>query len=363
MKEPDCVCNLEFGFRLHLTGVLVLEGFTEDLSQACCGCGRVCTHDEIWLFSQEVTEVLVLGDCLLHVVGDGQQAQPVGDKASVSCVALNKSGLELDDLTNGSDSVITGVVVHLEFLFLVLDLRGDSEFYSALKGRQAELSARCEGSTSVLGNDSNTVGRGLSKSGTSVAREATDSSDDALEVLRGEVSGSQVLNHVIEDEESELEALLLTAAEAAGNDLVTKACNKSCDVISVSLEKAAHKLSSRNLQIKLVGVLFLDQSHIISIQSIVLVLDLLLRECQVLGNSFERLGDNINGFISKVSDLFGSHKTGTGDINHILEGLNLDDQSVSVEFSLHGLVNVCVENFGHSVKLLNRDVTCLACLH
>jgi len=73
-----------------------------------------------------------LGDCLLHVVGDGQQAQPVGDKASVSCVALNKSGLELDDLTNGSDSVITGVVVHLEFLFLVLDLRGDSEFYSAL---------------------------------------------------------------------------------------------------------------------------------------------------------------------------------------------------------------------------------------
>ena len=203
----------------------------------------------------------------------------------------------------------------------------------------------------------------MSKSGTSVAREATDSSDDALEVLRGEVSGSQVLNHVIEDEKSELEALLLTAAEAAGNDLVTKACNKSCDVISVSLEKAAHKLSSRDLQIKLVGVLFLDQSHIISIQSIVLVLDLLLRECQVLGNSFERLGDNINGFISKVSDLFGSHKTGTGDINHILEGLNLDDQSVSVEFSLHGLVNVCVENFGHSVKLLNRDVTCLACLH
>ena len=203
----------------------------------------------------------------------------------------------------------------------------------------------------------------MSECGTIVARETTDCLDNALEVFRGEVRGSQVLNHVIEDEESELEALLLTAAEAARDDLVAKALNKTGDRLSMSLHKSAHKLSSRDLQIKLVRILLLNQSHIISIQSIILVLDLLLGERQVLGDSLERLGDNINGLLAKVGDLVGSHEAGTSHINHVLEGLNLDYQGVSVEFSLHGLVNVCVKSLGHSVKLLSGDVAGFGCLH
>ena len=120
LEEPDCVRNLELAFWFHFARVLLLEGLAEDLGQLGGSCGGVCTHDEVRLFSQEVAKVLVLGDCLLHVMCDGQQAQPVGDKVSgVSRVALYKSGLVLDDLTDRSDGVVTGVVVHLELILLV----------------------------------------------------------------------------------------------------------------------------------------------------------------------------------------------------------------------------------------------------
>lgn len=63
----------------------------------------------------------------------------------------------------------------------------------------------------MLGDTSNTVGGCLSKSGTSVTGKATDRLNDSLEVFRGEISWSQVLDHVIKDEEGELVALLLVA--------------------------------------------------------------------------------------------------------------------------------------------------------
>ena len=103
-----------------------------------------------------------------------------------------------------------------------------------------------------------------------------------------------MLNHVIKNEEGELEALLLTTAEASWDDLVAETRNKTCNRLSVSLEEGTHELSSCDLQIKFVGVLLLEQSHIISIESVILIFDLLIRKRQVLSNSFEGLVDNVN---------------------------------------------------------------------
>ena len=47
-----------------------------------------------------------------------------------------------------------------------------------------------------------------------------DCTNDVLEISLVEIGWSQVLNHVVEDEESELLALLLRASEAVWNNLI-----------------------------------------------------------------------------------------------------------------------------------------------
>ena len=55
--------------------------------------------------------------------------------------------------------------------------------------------------------------------------EATDSLNHLLEVFRREVRRSEVLNHIIDDEEGELQALLLIALEALRDDLGAELSN------------------------------------------------------------------------------------------------------------------------------------------
>ena len=72
-------------------------------------------------------------------------------------VVLNNSVLELDDLANGCDCVVTGVVVHGHFLLLSLDLGGDSEVDTSLERCQAQIRAGLESIASVLSNDTDSV--------------------------------------------------------------------------------------------------------------------------------------------------------------------------------------------------------------
>ena len=85
-----------------------------------------------------------------------------------------------------------------------------------------------------------------------------------------------MLNHIIKDEESKLEALLLGASEASRDDLVAEALDEGTNEVLVSLEQGAHKLSGSDLQVELVGVLLLDKSQIVSVKHIILILNLLL---------------------------------------------------------------------------------------
>ena len=80
-----------------------------------------------------------------------------------------------------------------------------------------------------------------------MAGESTDSLHDALEVLRRKVCRSQVLNHVVEDEECELEALLLVAAEAVRDDLVAQTLHETLNRLLVRLEEGTHELSCGDL--------------------------------------------------------------------------------------------------------------------
>ena len=161
-------------------------------------------------------------------------------------------------------------------------------------------------------------------------REATDGTNDALELFRREIGWSEVLNHVIKDKESEFEALLFIASEALWNDFIADFLNKAMNVLSVGLEKGTHELSSGNLQVELVGILLLNHGHVIRIKNIVLILSLIVVELVILHDSFKRLGHDIDGFLAYVLDFFSRHQTYTSLVNNILESLNLYNQSVCI---------------------------------
>ena len=110
---------------------------------------------------------------------------------------MNDGGLVFDHFTDARDRVVSRMVVHRQLVLLVLDLGRDGKVDSILQRGQAEIGARSEGLTRVLGDAANTVCGGLSEGGARVAGKSADRLHDALEVLWRKVGGSQVLNHVI----------------------------------------------------------------------------------------------------------------------------------------------------------------------
>ena len=112
------------------------------------------------------------------------------------------------------------MLVHAQFVFAALDLRCHTKLDALLQGCQAEIRASLEGVARVLSNDSDSIRCSLSQRGAIVIGIPTDCTDDVLEIRLVKIGWSQVLNHVVKDEESELLALLLRACEAVWNNLV-----------------------------------------------------------------------------------------------------------------------------------------------
>ena len=69
-----------------------------------------------------------------------------------------------------------------------------------------------------------------------MAGEAADGGNDLLEVSRGEVGRSKMLNHIVKNEESNLESLLLSGSEALRDDLIAEFGDKTLHELAVSLE-------------------------------------------------------------------------------------------------------------------------------
>ena len=155
--------------------------------------------------------------------------------------------LVLDHLSNAGNAVVARVMIHSQLLFLVLDLGSDGEVDSTLERREAKLRASLKCITRMLSNRTDSVGRCLTERGTIVASKSANGLHDTLEVFGREVRGSQMLNHVIEDEQSKFIALLLLACEAGWDDLVAQALYEIRYKLFVSLEERTHQLGSCDL--------------------------------------------------------------------------------------------------------------------
>jgi len=136
-----------------------LESFTEDLGELLGSSSGIGTKDERRLLKQEHAEVLVLGNSLLNVVGDGEESEPVADElARVVRVALNKSGLVLNDLADRGNGVVARMMVHSQLLLFALDLRRKGKLDTVFERGQAQVRAQLEGVAGVLSNDTDAVG-------------------------------------------------------------------------------------------------------------------------------------------------------------------------------------------------------------
>lgn len=136
-----------------------MESFTEDLGELLGSSSGIGTKDERRLLKQEHAEVLVLGNSLLNVVGDGEESEPVADElARVVRVALNKSGLVLNDLADRGNGVVARMMVHSQLLLFALDLRRKGKLDTVFERGQAQVRAQLEGVAGVLSNDTDAVG-------------------------------------------------------------------------------------------------------------------------------------------------------------------------------------------------------------
>lgn len=104
---------------------LVLVSFSEDLGKLHSRIGRVGAKNEGGVGLQEVADELEVLLSLLLVVMEWQQAEPVLDKVLLQVrLTHDEGGLELDDLADTGDGVVTSMVVLRLLDLLVLDLRG-----------------------------------------------------------------------------------------------------------------------------------------------------------------------------------------------------------------------------------------------
>jgi len=170
-------------------------------------------------------------------VGDWEETEPVLDELGSNLwVAVDVGLSKLEDFTDAGNGVVSGVVVLGHLHLLGLDLGGHGVVDGGFQRGKAEVGAGSESFTSMFGNDTNSVGSGLSQTGTLASTKAANSLYDSVEVFGAEVCWSEVLNHVIEDEDGELEAFLLVAREGLNKGLGTKLLDKWSNKVFVGLK-------------------------------------------------------------------------------------------------------------------------------
>ena len=114
-----------------------------------------------------------------------------------------------------------------------------------------------------------------------------DSGHNCEPVLWGKVRWSEVLNHIVKDEDGESVSLDLSASKGLWDELGLAFVDNILNGISVGLEEGSDDLSASGLQIVLVRVLLLDESQVLSIELLILILSFLLGELSVLLDSLK----------------------------------------------------------------------------
>lgn len=198
-----------------LVEVLFLETFTENTCNAIANSILVTLEDVIGCGRNELGQELELHHSLFNIVGDGQVIEPVFVHFLVhlGAACLNPVALELKHLTEGSDSIVTCVVELIGLHLFLSNFSAHLEIDRSAETREAQLRVGSKGCSTVLSNHTNTVARSLTKGGASVSNKAAHFLHNHTVVFLGEVGRAKVLNHVVEDEKTELVAFLVVASE------------------------------------------------------------------------------------------------------------------------------------------------------
>ncbi len=108
--------------------VLLLEGLSEDFGDLLGRSRGVAAQNELGIFQQELSQVLILNLRLLNIVSDGKSVDPERSEL-LSHLGLAYVGLlELDNFTDAGDCVISRVVELRCFGFLFVNLSSHLEF-------------------------------------------------------------------------------------------------------------------------------------------------------------------------------------------------------------------------------------------
>jgi len=188
--------------------VLLLEGLSEDFCDLLSRSRRLAAQNEFRIFQQELSQVLILGLRLFHIVSDGESVNPESSQLlshlSLAYIVL----LELDNFTDAGNCVVSSMVKLRCFSFLFLDFSSHLEFNCVLESLKAMIGLGGKSVTSVGRNNTNTIGSCLTKTSALVTSKTADCLNNHCVVSGRKVVGSKMFNHVIKNEKAELFTLL-----------------------------------------------------------------------------------------------------------------------------------------------------------
>lgn len=226
----------------------------------------VLSEDRLRSLDEYFGEDLVLDLRLLKVVLERKQRDPGGNDGGRVDVRL----LVLDDLAQGSNGVVSCVVelglFGLLFFRCIIHLVADG----ILERLKAQHALRLECCTSVLSYHTHTVNGRLSDGAKLRPRVRADLGDD-LRVNRAQEVRPEELNHVIQNEEKELLAVLCGLLGDLWKNASDQLLYQVIAMWLMRLEKNAKDLSEGNLQLVLVLVLFLEHGKVLLIQLVIII--------------------------------------------------------------------------------------------
>lgn len=328
--------------------LLLGTDFSEDADELLKSL-HLLPQDVSWVLEHLLGKELVLDLGLLHVVSQWQKTEPVRNER----VGLSALLLELEDLTEGSDCVVFGVVVLGLLALLLLDGRVHWVLDGLFDALETLNLLSHEVLPTVLGDHTNTVNGGLSNGRVLRLGVAANLGHNLWIDWTKEVWAEE-LNHVVKNEKKELLLLLGIVLGDLWKDGGNELLDKSLAVSLVSLEENTEDLSKGNLELILVLVLLLENGKVLLVESVVLVsLLVLLLVLGVVLDSVLRLLDKAKDFLREEIDAFWLKKTLTSLLDNLLEGLSLANKAVSFGLTLHCLDDVVAVCFSHLVNLSN----------
>jgi len=187
----------------------ILPGLSQNFDDMIYGALWVSSKQHSWFLHNELAQEVVLLSCLLSIVSDWKVGYPFLGQLVVNwLVGLDQLFLVLKNLTKRSDRVVSSMMIlSLLFVFITHCL-WHWEVNGLIQGSKAHFTVSAERSTTVLSNNTNSIGRSLSKTGTLVIGILNNCLDNHHILVCSEVLWSQVLNHVIQDKETKFKSLL-----------------------------------------------------------------------------------------------------------------------------------------------------------